>query len=401
MDYFLDSAAQARLEQYFGGIGVFLFNKNQRASFALYALGLLGEAPRKSVEPIAAQLCPDPDQVDALHQRLQHFLVDAPWSDREVRREAARYALQAMTQQRPLQALILDDTGFLKQGKHSVGVQRQYTGSAGKVANCQIGVSLSAATATAHVPIDFDLYLPQSWIDDPALRKIARIPTAMQFRTKPQMGLQMLEQAIHDGVPPAPVLADSGFGDNQEFRSGVRSLGLDYAVGIHAPTKVVVLDRRGHRSAPLSARQVAEQLGPAAFKKLTWREGTKKKLQARFAFRRVLVPQDPDQEPQWLVMEWSDGERAPSKFYLSTVPARTQKKALIRLIKERYRTEQIYEELKGELGLDHYEGRRYPGWHHHISAVLCCYSFVVAERERHFPPCARGTAATGPQSLAA
>jgi SRSO17 transposase len=399
--YRLDSPAQQRLHEYFNLLGEVLFNKNQRASFALYALGLLGEAARKSIEPLAAQLCPDPDKVDALHQRLQHFLVDAPWSDREVRQQACRYALQVLTQRGAVVAWLLDDTGFLKQGEHSVGVQRQYTGSAGKVTNCQIGVSLSVATATAHLPIDFELYLPPSWAQDPARRKEARIPAAVPFRTKPELALLMLRRAIEDGVPPAEVLADSAYGDNLDFRTQLPQMGLDYGVGIHGPTRVIVIGRRGQRSEPMSAQQLAQQLGEQAFEPISWREGTNKRLQARFAFRRVVVPQDPRQEPVWLVMERPADKQEPTKFYLCTRSARTPKKAMVRLLKERYRTEQVYEELKGELGLDHYEGRRYPGWCHHISAVLSCYAFVVAERERLFPPCARGTAPASPQHLSA
>jgi SRSO17 transposase len=399
--YRLDSPAQQRLHEYFDRLGELLFNKNQRTSFALYVMGLLGESSRKSIEPMAAQLCPDDKKVDALHQRLQHFLVDAPWSDRELRREAVRYALKDMTQRGPIAAWILDDTGFLKQGEHSVGVQRQYTGSAGKVANCQLGVSLTAATQTAHLPMDFQLYLPQFWLDDPSKRKEARIPDSVIFRTKPQLALLMLQRALQDGIPPAPVLADSAFGDSLDFRTQVRDMGLDYAVGIHGPTRVVVIGKRAERSEPQSALHLAQQLKPAAFKPITWRQGTKKPLRSRFAFRRVIIPLDPKQEPVWLVMEWVPGETGPSKFYLCTLPARIKKKAMVRLLKERYRTEQVYEELKGELGLDHYEGRRYPGWHHHISAVICCYAFVVAERERLFPPCARRTAPAAAQCLAA
>lgn len=400
MNYSLDVAGQERLKGFFEKIGSCLLNRTQQASFALYMLGLLGEAPRKSLEPIAAQLCPDPTKVDALHQRLQHFLVDAPWSDRAVRREAAHYALAQMTQRGAVKAWILDDTGFLKQGIHSVGVQRQYTGSAGKVANCQIGVSLTVSTATAHLPLDFELYLPEFWLEEKALRVKARIPAHVSFRTKPQLAIDMLRQAQQDGIPQGVVLADSAFGDNIEFRAQVQDLGLDYAVGIHSPTKVIVIGRCGQRSAPLSARTLADSLSPAQFKKLRWREGTKKPLQARFAFHRVIIPKDPRQEPLWLVTEWPDDDARPSHFYLATLPARTQKQALIRLLKERYRTEQVYAELKGELGLDHYEGRRYSGWHHHISTVLCCFAFLVAERERISPPCARGTthACAQPQS---
>lgn len=168
--------------------------------------GAVGEAERKSVEPIAARACPEPEKLEAVHQRLLHFALESKWSDREVRRQAAQYALEPMTAREPVEAWIVDDTGFLKQGKHSVGVQRQYTGSAGKVANCQIGVSLSIATRTEHLPIDFELYLPESWANDSARRLEARIPPEVTFKTKPQLALQMIERAVEEGVPPGVVL---------------------------------------------------------------------------------------------------------------------------------------------------------------------------------------------------
>ena len=401
MCYRMDLDAQRRLDEYFSTIGAYLSNKNQRASYAMYALGILGESPRKSMEPIAAQLCPDPQDVEAVHNRLQHFLVDAPWSDREVRRAAARYALGVLTQRSRVIAWIIDDTGFLKQGTHSVGVQRQYTGSAGKIANCQLVPSLTIATPRAHVPIDMELYLPRSWTDDPARRKEARIPDDIPFRTKTELALLMMRQAVEDGVPPGVVLADSAFGDSLAFRTKVRQMGLDYGVGIEGKTLVQVLGRKAQHGESILAQDLARNLGPRAFKESTWREGTKKPLRARFAFRRVVIPKDPHKEPLWLVMEWPEEEDAPTKFYLCSLPARTNKKTLVRLLKERYRTEQVYEELKGELGIDHYEGRRYPGWHHHISAVLSCYAFVVAERERPFPPSARRTAPDSPLALTA
>jgi SRSO17 transposase len=167
MEPFMNAAAVQRLESYFQRMGEVLGNESRRGSFVLYAMGLLGDAERKSVEPIAARACPDPQKVDAMHQRLLHFAVDSKWSDQEVRREAAQYALAAMEERESVEAWIVDDTGFLKQGTLSVGVQRQYTGSAGKIANCQVGVSLSIATRTEHLPIDFELYLPTDWANSP------------------------------------------------------------------------------------------------------------------------------------------------------------------------------------------------------------------------------------------
>ncbi|WP_450097578.1 IS701 family transposase [Stigmatella hybrida] len=401
----MEGAAVQRLERYFQKIGDVLEEESRRGSFALYAMGLLGDGERKSVEPIAARACPDPKRVDAVHQRLLHFTVDSKWSDRDVRRVAAQYALEAMTKREPVEAWIVDDTGFLKQGKHSVGVQRQYTGSAGKVANCQIGVSLSIATRTEHVPIDFELYLPDRWAHDMARRVEARIPPEVQFKTKPQLALQMIDRAVEDGVPPGIVLADSAYGSSSQFRAHLRKLGLHYAVAVSAQTSVCLLDDKGRpREEVQSVSALAFSIQEAGgFRRCTWRQGTRKNLSARFALRQVNaagVPQS-EQEPLWLLIEWRDGEPEPANYFLISLPGHRTQKQLVRLVMQRWRTERVYEDLKGELGLDHYEGRRFPGWHHHVSVALCCYAFIVAERVRHFPPSARGADEAHAQPLQA
>jgi SRSO17 transposase len=405
MDSVMNAAAVQRLERYFQRIGDVLGEESRRGSFALYALGLLGDGERKSVEPIAARACPDPKRLDAMHQRLLHFAVDSKWSDRDVRREAAQYALEAMTSREPVEVWIVDDTGFLKQGKHSVGVQRQYTGSAGKITNCQIGVSLSVATRTEHLPVDFELYLPECWAHDEARRGEARIPAGVPFKTKPQLALQMIDRAVQDGVPPGIVLGDTGYGSSSQFRAHLRALGLHYAVAVDPQTTVLRLDENGRpqgdaRSVADLALRIHERGG---FRRCTWRKGTQEDLSARFALRRVIaagVPQR-EQEPLWLLIEWRDDEPEPANSFLISLPRFRTKKQLIRLVMQRWRTERVYEDLKGELGLDHYEGRRFPGWHHHVSVALCCYAFIVAERVRHFPPSARGAVEAHTQPLSA
>ena len=401
----MNAAAVQRLERYFQRIGDVLGEESRRGSFALYAMGLLGDAERKSVEPLAARACPDPRRVDAMHQRLLHFAVDSKWSDRDVRRAAAQYALEAMTSREPVEVWIVDDTGFLKQGQHSVGVQRQYTGSAGKIANCQIGVSLSVATRTEHLPLDFELYLPECWANDAARRREARIPADVAFKTKPQLALQMIERAVQDGVPPGLVLADTAYGTSSQFRARLRSLGLHYAVAVDPQTTVCLLDEKGYPQGDAPsvldlALRIHERGG---FRRCTWRKGTQEDLSARFALRRVIaagVPQR-EQEPLWLLIEWRDDEAKPANSFLISLPGLRTKKQLIRRVMQRWRTERVYEDLKGELGLDHYEGRRFPGWHHHVSVALCCYAFIVAERVRRFPPSARGTAEAHAQPLPA
>jgi SRSO17 transposase len=405
MDTFMDAGGVQRLEEYFRRIGDILGEERRRSSFAVYALGLLGDGERKSIEPIAARACPDPSKTEAMHQRLLHFAVDSRWSDREVRREAARYALDAMTRREPVEVWIVDDTGFLKQGKHSVGVQRQYTGSAGKITNCQIGVSLSLATRTEHLPIDFELYLPESWANDSARRQEARIPEDVTFKTKPQLAVQMIGRAVADGVSKGVVLADSAYGTSGDFRAQVRSLGLHYAVGVEPQTTVCLLDNEGNpRGAAVSVKDMALRIHErGGFRLCTWRSGTREELQARFALRRVVAAGVPrsQQEPLWLLIEWREGEPEPANYFLVSVPDRMSKKQLIRLVMQRWRTERVYEDLKGELGLDHYEGRRFPGWHHHVSVALCCYAFIIAERVRHFSPSARGADEAHAQPLSA
>jgi len=395
MSHALDAAAYVRLEAFLSKIGTSLRDKRKRASFAMYAHGVLADGDRKSVEPIAARAAGDPTLARAYTERLLHFVSEARWDDHAVRRIAADHALQAMGAEEPVSVWIVDDTGMLKQGVHSVGVQRQYTGSAGKITNCQIAVTLSAATRHEAVPIDVALYLPKSWTSDADLRKKARIPDAVVFKTKPELALDMIEKACLDEIPGEIVLADAAYGESSEFRSGVRLYGLDYAVAVSAPTKVFLVNASGrHDGESSSVANLARTLGRKAFRRVTWRDGTApRKLSARFCFRRVKVAHNDgtpleQREDIWLVMEWRDSEAEPTRYHLTTLPRRMSKKEIVRIIKERWRTERVYQEMKGELGFDHFEGRSFRGWHHHVSVVLCCYAFVVAERLRRFPPSA-------------
>lgn len=400
-EFMLDGAGQARLSLYFERIGEVLGHPNRKASFADYALGLWGEGDRKSMEPIAARSCGDPAAVAARHQRIQYFVSESDWNDHAVRETAAEYALNTMKEREPITHWIIDDTGFLKQGTESVGVKRQYTGSAGKIANCQIGVSLSITTATEHVPIDFELYLPREWTE-PERRKKARIPPEVGFKPKPDLALDMIRRAVGQGVPRAMVLADTAYGNSASFRHQVRALGLTYAVAVSSTTKVRRINTFGDPAGePLTVAEYAEQITKrggrcGGFRRFRWREGTKGTLSARFAKHRVRPLADDElaeseQETLWLLMEWENGKSAPTKFYFVSLPKCTSTTALIHHVKQRWRTERIYEDMKGELGLDHFEGRLFRGWHHHVSVVLCCYAFIVAERVQRFPPSARGT----------
>jgi SRSO17 transposase len=388
----ITKATEARLERYFDAIGAELEQKRQRASFAAYALGILGEGDRKSCEPIAARCAAEPIATRRTHERLLHFLARSPWDDEAVRLVAARHAIAALESREPVTTWVIDDTGFPKQGKHSVGVQRQYSGTLGKVGNCQIGVSLSVATRNEHVPIDFALYLPESWTNDAARRAEARIPDDVQFASKFELAIDMIERAVAAGIPGEIVLADAFYGKSGLFREAIRAAGLDYAVATRCDTRAWMLDARGRRRGDATRLDdLAREAGRRAFKRVTWRQGTKNELSSKFWMRRVKIDEDDGltferREPVWLVVEWPDHEAAASTFVLTTLPRRMTKKQIVRIVKERWHTEQAYSELKGELGLDHFEGRSFPGWHHHVSVVLCCYAFVVAERVRRFPP---------------
>jgi SRSO17 transposase len=392
MAYDLDAAGQARLNRYFDGIGAKLGRRDRRESFALYAMGLFGEGERKSVEPIAARACGDPTLCNAYHHRLLRF-VGARWSDRDVRRYAARFGLDAMTAREPVTDWIIDDTGFPKQGDKSPGVQRQYSGTLGKTGNCQIAVSVTVATPTMHLPVDMDLYLPEGWAGDRTRCRAAHIPDDVGYRPKWRIALDLIERNVHAGVPLGLMLADSFYGDVGEFRDGVRALGFDYALDVKKHTRVVIVCDDGEETDPMSVETVADIIGSGSYRKVTWRQGSRHALAARFAMVRVRVVtgRGTRGEQQWLVIEKANRYGPAEHYVLTTLPKSISRKQLVRRIKQRWRTERAYEDLKGELGLDHFEGRSYVGWQHHVSCVLACYAFLVAERARAFPPQTRRT----------
>ena len=406
----MNAAAEARLKRYFDALGDILApdgrHEGRRENFALYAWGLFSMAERKSMEPIATSGC-EPRRADAAHQRVQHFVTDSTWSDASIRGHACRYALDVMTERAGVQSWIIDDTGFLKQGAHSVGVQRQYTGTAGKITNCQIGVSLTVATPQDHLLVDMDLYLPESWANNRKKRDEAKIPEDVSFRTKPEIALDLIRRAVDADLPRGWLLADEAYGNSSEFREGVRQLGLDFAVAINSTTTVWVVDAFGRRRGdPTSAAELASRhLWRGNFRKITWREGTNAPLCARFAFIPVVPTHDDGREPSrrerlWLVCEWRYGELGPAHFYFVTFK-RLPYSSIVFIIKERWRTERVYQDAKGELGLDHFEGRRYRGWQHHVSVVIACFAFLVAERGRAFPPSGVRSPQDHPLSLAA
>ncbi len=393
MAYLLKRDGEERLQADVERIGRVLGRSERREAFATYVTGLLSDCERKSVEPIAALACGDPSECRAVTERLLNFVSESPWQDRPVRVCAARYALASMTARETIDAWIFDDTGFIKQGDKSPGVQRQYTGSAGKTTNCQIGVSLTLATRTLELPVDMDLYLPESWAEDRGRCRGAHIPDDVAYRPKWRIALDLAERAIDAGYPPGLVLADGAYGDVGEFRDGIRALGLEYALDVKKHTRVQIVCSDGSVTDTMSVATVAEGIGAGSYRKTTWREATRNQLSSRFAAERVRVVRADgvENDEQWLVIERPDQNAPPTHDVLATLPKSMSRKQLVRRIKQRWRIERTYEDMKGEFGLDHFEGRSYRGWQHHVSCVLACYAFVVAERARAFPPEAGGS----------
>jgi SRSO17 transposase len=368
----------------------------------LYCAGLLLPGERKSVEPMAARLAPD--DVRSTHQRMHHLVADSPWSDRRVLAAVRDYALPVFKAHGGVQAWIVDDTGIPKKGKHSVGVARQYCGVLGKQENCQVAVSLSVANERLSLPIAYELYLPETWVENKELRRKAGIPDDMAFRTKLDVALAQLRMAVEKDVPRGVVLGDAGYGNSTAFRDGITAMGLTYAVGIQASTTVwpqgegpapaPAFTGRGRpprlltRDAdhqPVSAEVLAQKVGRARFRSIIWRQGTRTPLKSRFCALRVR-PAHRDywraeaRAEEWLLIEWPAGQKEPTKYFLSTLPADTPLPTLVRTVKLRWRIERDYEELKDELGLDHYEGRGWRGFHHHATLCIAAYGFLAVER---------------------
>lgn len=373
-----------------------------------YCRGLLLPLPRKSVEPMAARLAPD--NVRQAHQSLHHIVAHSPWSDAALLEQVRNYALPLMKRKSPIQAWVVDDTGFPKKGKHSVGVARQYCGQLGKQENCQVAVSLSVSTAQASLPIAWRLYLPQDWANDDERREQAGVPEQIRFQTKPQIALDQIRQALADGVEQGVVLADAAYGNDSEFRSELEELQLRYVVGVQATTTVwkpgeeplpapdyagtgrpPKLLRRNAEHKPVSLRELALELPNKAYRSLSWRAGTKQQpLRSRFAAVRVRVAHrdfercEPHPE-QWLLIEWPDDQPEPTKCWLANLDPKTTRKQLVDLAKHRWIIERDYQELKQELGLGDYEGRGWRGFHHHASLCIAAYGFLIAERSRFSP----------------
>ena len=399
-------ASQARFASYVEALVEVIGHADRAEPLNDYCVGLLMPGERKSVEPMAAIVAPA--RVSAKHQSLLHLVGQAPWSDEAVLQNSGA-GLPGIERQGRIEAWIVDDTGFTKKGTHSVGVARQYCGRLGKQDNCQVAVTLSIANHSASLPIAYRLYLPETWANDAARRKKTHVPKHIRFKTKPQIALDQIRAAHAEGVAPGIVLADAGYGANSDFRAGVSALNLPYVVGIQstpsvwppgqAPLPPKPWSGRGRRPCnvqrddehkPVSVKDLALSLGKKAWRSVTWREGSNAPLASRFATVRVhLAARDYKRTTphpvEWLLVEWPKGEAAPTKYWLSTLPEDTPLATLVDYAKLRWRIERDYEELKGELGLSHYEGRGWRGFHHHATLCIAAYGFFDLGTGRDSP----------------
>jgi SRSO17 transposase len=402
-----EGSGQARFAAYVERLAGVLGHADRAAPLKAYCTGLILPGERKSIEPIAARV--EPRRVPAAHQSLHHFVAKAEWSEEALLAVVRAEVLPELERHGPIRAWIIDDTSFPKKGRHSVGVTRQYCGQRGKQDNCQIAVTLSVANAHASLPVAYRLYLPEVWATDPERRAKAGVPDEVVFQTKPEIALDHIRSALAAGVAHGVVLADAGYGVDTAFCTALTELGLAYTVGIPSstslwppgsaplppkswsgrgrpPTRV----RRNPDHRPLSALALAKQLPAQAWQDVTWREGTNAPLTSRFAAVRVRpahrdhLRHEPRPE-EWFLVEWPAGEREPTKYWLSSLPPDTALTELVDGAKLRWRIERDYQDLKQEIGLGHYEGRGWRGFHHHAALCMAAYGFLVCERGR-IPP---------------
>lgn len=389
-------------QEFLGSMATAVSHADRSGPLGEYLTGLLMPIERKSVEPMAAMLAPH--QASTTHQRMHHFVSKSSWSDDELLHAVRCWALPQIRAHEKLKVWIIDDTGFPKKGRHSVGVSRQYCGQLGKQDNCQVAVSLSVAGDRVSLPVGYRLYLPQEWAKEPTRRTEAAIPEEIGFQTKPEIALGLIGAACDEEIPRGVVLADAGYGNDTGFRQKLSEMRLTYAVGIQKVVTVwapgsgpleppayrgkgrpATRLRRDAGHVPVSVRELAMGLDRREWKSIAWREGVTGQLKSRFARVRIRVAhrdtsESTPRDPEWLVVEWPAGESEPTKYWLSTMPADIAFTELIRTIKMRWRIERDYQELKQELGLGHYEGRGWRGFHHHASLCIAAYAFLLCAR---------------------
>lgn len=388
-----------RLDGFLGDLVAPMGRSERRQWARLYIHGLLLDGERKSIEPMAARL------EGAAVQSLRQFVGQSPWAVEQVQERLAHKLVDTVSE---AEVWMVDETAFPKAGAASVGVARQYCGTLGKIANCQVAVSLHWSSAEMSCPLLWRLYLPEKWVADPALRALGKIPAEITYQSKNELALALLDEALRWEVPRLPVVADSAYGNDFLFRAGLRARGLHYAVAVEPSTKVWSCDPnlvpvpaskktgRPRRFAPVSAlpepldlRSLAQQLPSSAWTKVTWRAGSKGALQSRFAKLKVWAAHGwkaqahPARVAEWLLIEWPQGAAAPSDYWLGQLgEGPVGLRRLVRTARARWRVELDYRELKEELGLDHYEGRHWRGWHHHVTLVSMAFAFLRCEQAR-------------------
>ncbi|MBI2684612.1 MAG: IS701 family transposase [Actinobacteria bacterium] len=390
---------RGRLVDFAGEVFEPMARKDQRRWGEVYLRGLMLDGKRKSIEPMAARL------EDGDEQCLQQFVNQSPWSAGAVRERLA----VRMTAEIAPEAWVIDDTGFPKFGRMSVGVARQYCGVLGKVSNCQVGVSISGATPQASCPIDWALFLPEQWDEDPR-RAACRVPADARHAPKWQLALGMIDELVGWGIAPVPVLGDAAYGDITEFRLGLQARQIAYVLDVKGTTSALpegalpsAPARSGGPGRPPVARYrapfsslaaLAVDAGAAACREVCWREGTRGPMASRFVALRVRpanitlrrAAAGGELPACWLLAEWPAGKDAPTNYWLSNLPPDTPIQRLVELAKLRWRIEQDYRELKDALGLDHFEGRSWRGWHHHVTLVSVAHGFLTSERLRRPQP---------------
>ena len=411
MDLQSASSSETRFAAYVEGLVSVIGHADRAGPLRDYCLGLIMPCERKSVEPMAAVTAPD--RTAAQHQSLLHFVGQSSWSNEKVLAKVGQMVLPGIERHGPIEAWIIDDTGFPKKGKHSVGVARQYCGQLGKQDNCQVAVSLSLANHHASLPVDWRLYLPKEWAADHERRRKAGVPDEVDFKTKPEIALEQTKAALTAGLPPGVVLMDAGYGCNTNLRTSISALGLTYVAGILPNTTVWMPGtgplppkqwlgrgqrpkrlRRDDKHRPISVEELALSLPKRSWRRIEWREGTSEPLSSRFARVRIRVTHrdyalSESRPEEWLLIEWPEGEKKPAKYWLSTLPKNISFHKLVDLAKLRWRIERDYQELKQELGLGHFEGRGWRGFHHHGTLCIAAYGFLVSERETISPSAPR------------
>jgi SRSO17 transposase len=402
-------ALDGRLQNFTEELTVGLGRAERRRWAGYYLRGLLLDGQRKSIEPMACRV-----GVDV--QGLQQFIGQSPWSAEVLLQALHRRASRSLGR---ATYWIVDETSFPKQGRHSVAVARQYCGSLGKLANCQVAVSLHASNADWSWPMGWQLYIPQPWLEDRALQQKAGMPPELVYQSKPQLALQLIDQALDQGKSVGTVLADHLYGNGFGWRAHLRSRGVPYCVSVSAETGVWLRLERAEKTARgrpalrpprpeiLSLKAWALQQRSDLWTTIQWREGGKGPMRSRFAMvpvwaaNRVGANRRTERWQEYALLEWPQGEPAPTRYWLAWQAAEPSLRELVVAAKARWRVEQDYRELKEELGLDHFEGRGWMGWHHHVALVTTAYVFLRLEQQRSKKNLGRDSAADPAAVMAA